>query len=172
MAYAVTGLPFGLIPRRIVVTQWSGSVEQVTWMPFPLALVPILGNTISTLAPYSMPLMAMTAAALMPAGKALVVGLLLGYHLWCKPKEIRDKLDLGSTSVEGHTDISGAGYIISATMIPAMALASYGWMLDVLVDGLSAGTARWLATFLPAEAMNWQRLLDWTDALRHRIGAG
>ncbi|MBM3269120.1 MAG: hypothetical protein FJZ01_15885 [Candidatus Sericytochromatia bacterium] len=149
LTHALVGLPFGLIPYGFIVTHHRGGLVKQFSIPLPLpfALWPILGARVSGLAPYSIPLFALALTLFAPRSWVLLVGVALGYHVYCKPGEIWSNLGWrsfeGPDGGEGHTDIAQSGYLLSLVLIPALALASYGVLFHALASGPSQGVAEW-----------------------------
>ncbi len=139
LTHAVVGLPFGLIPYGFVVTRDRGGLVKQFCLPLPIFLlpVPLLGQHVSGLAPYAIPLFALAAALGVefaewwpyPLAAAGVVGFLVGYHLYSNLHELRTNASPRLfPNVEGnaaHTDIAQSGYLASAAIIPALWLGSH-----------------------------------------------
>ncbi len=166
LTHAVVGLPFGLIPYGIVVTRDRGGLVRQFALPVPVPLIlwPLVGMHVSGLAPYSIPLFALTLGFLTPPTWAIAVGIAMGHHLYCKPGEIRSNIGWSAMEMAdgeaGHTDIAQSGYIVSAILIPVLALASYGILFHALAYGPAHGARMWLAAITP----RFEATLAWAEA--------
>lgn len=156
LTHAVTGLPFGLIPTRFVVTRGQGGLVQqwVPPMPAVLSWIPVFGSVVSGLGPYCVPLYTLIASGL--GAPSWVIGLTLGGFLWTKPEEIvrnagwRAHLSVDGTPIMG--DIRRAGYVTAAVWVPTVGLALVGGVLCQF----GGGWGMWIEQVASALSRFWR----------------
>lgn len=151
ITHALSGLPFGIIPIRIIATRNGGECRQLYFTP--RILLPFAIDFV-TLAPYIFPTFTVVLILFRsswPAGHLLfydlAIGLTFGYHLWSTIRETRCNFTkapiINPTSASlTETDIAKSGMIFSSIYIVSLSLAIHGVLMAILVEG-AVGITHW-----------------------------
>ena len=167
ITHALAGLPFGILPYKIVATNGRGGYCRT--IGITPALIAPLARDFITLSPYVAPTLTMALVACrlfippdLHAPYDVLIGASLGYHTTSTFAELQDNWHPRITGVASseidYTDIGKTGQLFAALYIPLMTIVLHGFCLAQYAGGFE-GSKQWSALLLKGVINNCKVIL-------------